>query len=156
MRTASILPASLTIAAATLLGAQQPPAGQQVFADRCATCHTGAPESRAPALDALRSRTPQAIVEILVNGAMRTQGSRMSGAERRAVAEFITGKPLGGDVAGSTTGRCAIASSSADRSAPPRWRGWSPAPDNTRFQPAADAGLRAADIPRLQLKWAFG
>ena len=35
------------------------------------------------------------------------------------------------------------------------WTGWSPAPTNTRFQPPAAAGLRAADVPRLELKWAF-
>jgi polyvinyl alcohol dehydrogenase (cytochrome) len=28
--------------------------------------------------------------------------------------------------------------------------------ENTRFQPAAMAGLRAADVPRLKLRWAFG
>ena len=155
----------LVLVAAALPGAQQPETGQRVFQERCATCHNGAPESRAPAIDALRARTPQAIVESLVNGAMRVQGSRMSGADRRAVAEFITGTPFAGDVSGSERGRCAVASSSSSASAPPSlrfgeasagWSGWSPAPDNTRFQTAADARLRVADIPRLTLKWAFG
>ena len=36
------------------------------------------------------------------------------------------------------------------------WSGWSPAPDNARFQPRQRAGLSAADLPRLELKWAFG
>jgi polyvinyl alcohol dehydrogenase (cytochrome) len=36
------------------------------------------------------------------------------------------------------------------------WSGWSPATANTRFQSAESAGLTAADVPKLQLKWAFG
>jgi polyvinyl alcohol dehydrogenase (cytochrome) len=35
------------------------------------------------------------------------------------------------------------------------WAGWSPAVENTRFQTADAAGLRAADVPKLELKWAY-
>ena len=132
----------------------QSPDGARVFADRCASCHNGVPDSRAPALEALRSRTPQSIIEALVNGAMRPQGSRMSGAERRAVAEYVTGKPLGGDVSGSSSGRCTAGVSSLVASA--AWSGWSPTGTNTRFQPRDQAGLTGADVGRLTLKWAFG
>ena len=54
-------------------------------------------------------RAPQSIVESLVNGAMRVQGARLSGAERRAVAEFLTGRTIGGDVSGAGSGRCTAA-----------------------------------------------
>jgi PQQ-like domain len=67
----------------------QTPDGARVFQASCATRHTGAPDSRAPGIDSLRVRTPQAILDSLVTGAMRPQGSRLSGPERRAVAEFI-------------------------------------------------------------------
>ena len=43
-----------------------------------------------------------------------------------------------------------------DPSAGPQWNGWSPTPANTRFQPADQAGLTAAQVPGLKLKWAFG
>jgi polyvinyl alcohol dehydrogenase (cytochrome) len=36
------------------------------------------------------------------------------------------------------------------------WAGWSPDPANTRYQPASQAGISGADVPRLKLKWAFG
>ena len=36
------------------------------------------------------------------------------------------------------------------------WNGWSPDVDNSRFQPAAAAGLTPDQVPRLTLKWAFG
>jgi len=83
--------APLVIAGSIALMHAQGPTGEQVFKDRCASCHTGAAEARAPSPEVLRSRSPQAIVESLVNGAMRAQGSRMSGSERRSVAEFLTG-----------------------------------------------------------------
>src|SRR5215510_8871476 len=84
----------------------QAPDGAQIFAASCSTCHNGAADSRAPVLDTLRARAPEAIVEALMTGAMRFQGSRLSGPERRAVAEFVTGKRLGGDVTGADRGRC--------------------------------------------------
>ena len=134
----------------------QTPDGAEIFQRACATCHTGAPDSRAPSADSLRSRTPEAIVTSLMTGAMRPQGSRLGGAERRAVAEFLTGKAVGGDVTGALTGRCTAPAPLDDPSAGSQWNGWSPTTANTRFQPAGQAGLTASDLPRLRLKWAFG
>jgi polyvinyl alcohol dehydrogenase (cytochrome) len=36
------------------------------------------------------------------------------------------------------------------------WNGWGPDLRNTRFQPAAAAGLAPTEVPRLKVKWAFG
>ena len=36
------------------------------------------------------------------------------------------------------------------------WNGWSPDVTNKRYQPAEQAGLTAAQVPNLKLKWAFG
>ena len=41
-----------------------------------------------------------------------------------------------------------------DAATTPGWNGWGNGVANTRF--AANAGLTAADLPRLKLKWAFG
>jgi polyvinyl alcohol dehydrogenase (cytochrome) len=38
----------------------------------------------------------------------------------------------------------------------PHWNGWGVDPSQHRFQPSAMAGLAAKDVPRLELKWAFG
>jgi polyvinyl alcohol dehydrogenase (cytochrome) len=38
----------------------------------------------------------------------------------------------------------------------PRWNGWGADLANSRFQPAAMAGLTREQVPRLRLKWAFG
>ena len=138
----------------------QTPDGAQVFQRSCATCHNGAADSRAPAPDALKARAPQAIIDALMTGAMRPQGSRLSGPERRAVAEFLTGKRIEGDVTGAERGRCIVAGSFStpvrDQAGTPAWNGWSPAPTNTRYQTADQAGLTAATVSKLKLKWAFG
>jgi polyvinyl alcohol dehydrogenase (cytochrome) len=38
----------------------------------------------------------------------------------------------------------------------PRWNGWGADLGNSRFQPAAMAGLTRDQVSLLQLKWAFG
>jgi polyvinyl alcohol dehydrogenase (cytochrome) len=153
LRVCGVLAAIL--GAATTLAAQSSD-GARVFQASCASCHTGATDSRAPGLDSLRARTPQAIIDALLNGAMRPQGSRLSGGERRAVAEFITGKSIEGDVSGAASGRCTARASLQDFAKTPRWTGWSPSTTNARFQSADQAGLTPSDLPRLTLKWAFG
>ena len=156
VKAAALLIIILAVAVPTFA---QAPDGAQVFATSCSNCHNGAADSRAPTLDALRSRAPEAIVEALMTGAMRPQGSRLSGLERRAVAEFVTGKRIGGDVTGADKGRCGAAPSTGlirDFTNGAHWSGWSPSQTNTRFQPSEQAGLRAVDVPRLVLKWSFG
>jgi len=138
----------------------QPPAldGARLFGDRCAGCHNGT-DRRAPDADALAGRSPQAIVDALTSGSMRYQGLTLSGAERRAIAEWITGQPLRGAIAGDAAGRCSAIRRRApfvDPATAPAWNGWSPALDNTHFQNERAAGITAAQLPRLKLKWTFG
>ena len=144
---------------AVLTAGAQPPDGAAIFARNCASCHDGATGSRAPAPDVLRQRSPEAILTALTAGGMRPQGGRLSGAERRAVAEYLSGKALGGDITGAKVGRCDASTTSAplhDPAASPAWNGWSPSVTNTRFQSAAAAGLTADQVPKLTLQWAFG
>ena len=154
---ARAVPCAAFVLLAAAPASAQVPDGAVVFQRSCASCHNGTADSRAPAREALRVRTPQSIVESLVTGAMRPQGARMSGAERRAVAEFLTGTTIAGDVSGAASGRCTTAeSTAAERGRAPRWSGWSGSNSNTRFQSGGDAGLTAADVPKLTLKWSFG
>src|SRR3982751_2548579 len=79
--------------------------GAAIFERACSGCHTG-DDPRAPGMDALRGRSPQAIVDALTSGPMRYQGLALSGEERRAVAEYLSGRKLRGTVAGATAGAC--------------------------------------------------
>jgi len=140
----------------SIVHAQTPTAnGEALFHGRCSGCHSGAPETGAPAPDVLRQRSPQAILEVLANGSMRAQGASLSGAERRAVAEYLAGAPVGGDPTGAASGRCEKPSkfTLAPDSA---WNGWGATLANTRAQTASAAGLTAQQLPQLNLKWAFG
>jgi polyvinyl alcohol dehydrogenase (cytochrome) len=102
----------------------------------------------------LRQRSPESIVEALATGAMKQQGAELSEAERRAVAEFLGGRAIAEGAPGSAA-RCAV-STPLDLNAAGRWTGWGVDVANTRFQPAAQAGLSAEQASKLKLKWAFG
>src|SRR5215475_12509977 len=54
-----------------------------------------------------------------------------------------------------TAGMC-VSPSPFDFANGPRWTGWIPDLGNTRFQNTAQAGMTAADVPKLKLRWAFG
>ncbi|MBI3493607.1 MAG: PQQ-binding-like beta-propeller repeat protein [Acidobacteria bacterium] len=129
--------------------------GAEIFSHACRTCHDGN-DARAPGLEAMRGRSPRAIVDALTAGSMRYQGLALSGDERRAVAEYITGRSVSGSVSGATLGRCPIRPPVADPAANALWNGWGSTIENTHAQPGAQAGLTADQVPRLALKWAFG
>ena len=149
--------AALVFAAAGARPRAQEPDAATVFRNSCAMCHDGSGATRAPAPDALRARSPESIVDALTGGAMRYQGLGLTGSERRALAEYLTGKKLGGDLTGvPPSARCASNPPLTDLDGGPLWNGWGPTVENTHFQPAKQAGLTADDVPHLTLKWAFG
>ena len=148
---------TLTVALPASLLAQGTPDGAAVFEKACASCHVNpAPNSRAPTRDVLAQSAPEAILTALTTGNMFRQGSELSDAERRAVAGFIAGRPLGTAPPLSTVGRCtskpAAVSAVAIESG---WSGWGGGATNTRFI-VEKGGLTAPAVPRLKLKWAFG
>lgn len=135
----------------------QAPDGAGIFRTSCATCHDGASGSRAPTPEQLRDRTPESIINALTGGAMRYQGLSLSGAERRAVAEHLTGKTVGADVTvDPNVGRCVNPAAFTGPGRTPSWNGWSADLANTHAVSAGDGGLTAADLPKLTLKWALG
>jgi polyvinyl alcohol dehydrogenase (cytochrome) len=87
---------------------------------------------------------------------MKYQGLALSGDERRAIAESLTGRRLRAPLARNTIGNCGKRPPPSDPRAGPVWNGWGPSIDNTHFQPADRAQLTAEQVPRLHLKWAFG
>src|SRR5262245_32931322 len=132
MPRAALIPLALLLAVLAARTAAQSPDGAAIFQRDCVACHDGAEGSRAPKLEVLRLRSPEAILSALTAGGMRPQGNRLSGAERRAVAEYITGKTVGGDITGATVGRCSASPPIADPAAGPSWTGWAPSLTNTR------------------------
>ena len=134
------------------------PDGELVYRQHCASCHEGS-MPRLPTREMLRQRTPEDVEIALSTFTMRRQGAALTSAERRAVSEYVTGRPPG-----SYRDPFEVIPESAYCSAPiggdplagPAWNGWGAGLRNTRYQAADAAGLGVEDVPRLTLKWAFG
>jgi polyvinyl alcohol dehydrogenase (cytochrome) len=158
MRTVLILIAVIGALAPGYSSAQTPgPDGEAVYKLHCAACHEGS-MPRMPSRDALRKMAPEAIETELSSFAMRRQAAALTPAERRAVAAYLTGRsaesyrgPL------ETIGKQAYCQAPADDAlSGPSWNGWAIDLQNSRAQSAVNAGLTAADVPRLRLRWSFG
>lgn len=135
----------------------QTPDGAAIFRANCATCHDGAAGSRAPARDQLQARTPESIIAALTGGAMRYQGLSLSGGERRAVAEYLTGKQVGAESkVDPSIGRCKVPTPLTGLAVGPSWNGWSADLQNTHAVSAKTGGLTAEQLPKLTLRWALG
>src|SRR5690606_4640388 len=81
--------------------------GGAVFEKSCASCHTNPePGSRAPSREILAQASPEAVLTSLLSGKMFQQGGALSDAERRAVAAYVAGRPLGTAPPLPQTGRC--------------------------------------------------
>ena len=135
--------------------------GAYLFKAHCAICHEPAPgeELRAPTLDVLRQMTPEHILQVLETGIMKVQAAERSRAQRRTLAEYLSGKPFGNAPSDVIPQSAFCASSGAPvRSAPngSEWNGWGATITNTRAQAASAAGLKADAVKDLKLKWAFG
>ena len=142
----------VALGVATTTFAQQAPDGAAAFTRACASCHRDG-QTTAPTPAVLRQLTPEGILNALTQGRMQVQGATLSEGERRAVAEYVAGRAL----ATATTAvpnHCTTSPPMTDAASSPGWNGWGNGAANTRF--AANAGLTAADLPRLKLKWAFG
>ena len=161
MRGSSLVAAAVIVLAGILPvraaeAAAQVPDGEALFEAHCAACHLADVVPRALAIDNMRALPPAAVVGALTDGSMQAQGAELSAAERRAVAEFITGRRAA-PRARAAAGACAAPPSEwPGMDGGPAWNGWGVDVTNRRFQPAAQAGLAAGDVPRLRLRWAFG
>src|SRR5688500_13218993 len=98
--------------------------GGAVYERACAGCHATS-GSGAPTRDVLRTLTPEAIHNALVNGKMQLQGSSLTEPERRAVAEFLAERPFGAaPAAAATAAKCTTSTAMSDPARGPNWNGW--------------------------------
>src|SRR5205085_2463580 len=77
--------------------------GASVYLNNCASCHNN-DDPRIPSAAALRQRTPEAVLDALTTGVMRAQGAEITEPQRRAVAEYVSGKAFSG--ASASMGKC--------------------------------------------------
>lgn len=151
-----------------LVGPPERVAAQALFNKNCASCHQNAKSSaeentarnrNAPSTETLAQMTPEAIYAALTGGVMAQQAQPLTDAEKRMVAEFFGGRPLGYGDAGdikNMANHCSRNAAMKDSAAGASWNGWGNGLTNSRFQSAQNAGLLAEQVPQLKLKWAFG
>ena len=160
MRT-EFLTTGVFIALASAASAQTPN-GEALYKANCASCHSQtqaaqqAPQlgQQAPGVDALRQLAPEAIVTAMTYGRMQVQAISLTDDERKAVAEFLTGKRVPPPTPPAVVNRCSASPAVTNPAQGPSWNGWGNGVNNARY--AKTGGITAADLPRLKLKWAFG
>jgi polyvinyl alcohol dehydrogenase (cytochrome) len=127
-------------------------AGALAFQRHCAVCHIQGRETWAPTLNVLHQLSRGEIVESLTKGAMKVEGSELTAAERKAVADFLSAF----DVTAVNAKADACVANPRIVHNGPAWNGWGFDTSNTRFEPGSVARLTASELPSLKLKWAFG
>lgn len=129
--------------------------GIYTFTGRCAGCHDTGKDGASDRY-ALNRFTPEQVLASITTGSMARHAQGLSDFEKRVVAVYVGGRPLGsfdtGDAA-RMKNRCAPGAP-FEFEGGGAWNGWGFDAANTRFQTAP--GLTAADVPKLTLKWAFG
>jgi polyvinyl alcohol dehydrogenase (cytochrome) len=129
-----------------------------LYKQLCATCHDKG-VGRAPTRDVLQAMTPERVLTAMESGAMLSMAAGRTGVERRAIAEFVTGKTFSSALDMTPSAKAMCRASAGDFANPlngPMWNGWGVNTQNTRTQDRTNAGMTAADVPKLKVKWAFG
>src|SRR5580692_6637191 len=85
----------LSMLAAAVPGMCQAPNGAEIYRRVCATCHEQSNADRMPQRSTIARMSPESVVAALTSGVMQAQGAGLAGPERRAVAEYLTGKTIG-------------------------------------------------------------
>src|SRR4029453_18819266 len=150
----TLLLLTLMFTPSVILAAEDPYASQ-LFAQNCASCHeaaAAAPGARIPPVSVLKTMTPTAILRALETGIMKTQAAVLSTNERQAVANFLGTASTIERRRDELSNPCSAGTAWKDA---PGWANWGAGPTNMRFQAAKEAGLKAEDLPKLTVKWAF-
>jgi len=131
-----------------------PNPGADVYAKRCASCHdSGA--VRVPSRSVLQQRTSVYILKTMNAGIMKEQAAPLSVEERMAVADWLGRKTAASLDPTKIANPCKTGDPPAAATAA-SWTSWGTGLANLRFQQTVMADLKAKDIGRLKLKWAFG
>ena len=125
-----------------------------LFEEACASCHSERGNARTPGAVMLRMLSPRAIVASLEDGIMQAEGSDLSREQRVRLAEYLTGRAYAAEVLPETA-FCAGSGWAEPDLGAILSMGFGGNLEATGFQPTGLAGLRADDVPNLQLRWAF-
>jgi polyvinyl alcohol dehydrogenase (cytochrome) len=143
----------ILLLAAAISAHAQAPSGEAIYKQSCSACHDQA-GSRIPPREALQKMPALRILRAMNAGAMMTVAYPLRREEREAVATYL-GTP-GPEPGPKPEAFCKDRTINLSQSPKYSWNGWSPTPNNARFQSGAEAGLSISQVRKLKLKWAFG
>ena len=141
------------------LGFRVAPASYQ---QNCGTCHgtegSTVAGKKTPSIAELQEYSPERVYDVLNNATAPPHAGTFSDLQKRQFAEFLSGRPMNSAAGDSKTmtNKCSSNPTMSNPANGPSWNGWGAGVQNARFQTAANAGLTAAQVPNLKLKWAFG
>jgi len=150
--------AALVLPAAAHAQGASASAGETVFNGHCKACHEPAID-RAPNRATLSTYQPTQIVDALTNGVMKPMAAGLSDADKQAVAAYLTASAAAPQAA--ATGRQPPAAVGVDVKCEtnppirPTASDWTSVGLDTSHRYQANPGLKAADVPKLKVKWAF-
>jgi polyvinyl alcohol dehydrogenase (cytochrome) len=128
--------------------------GAAIYKQRCASCHD-TPAPRVPSFSTIKAMSGEAIYLALTRGVMQTQAAGLSSAQIFALLRYIAPTSGARAAAPDLTPTCTSQPAFSASGNVHEWNSWSTKVSNARYQDAASAGLSAADLGRLKLKWAF-
>src|SRR4051794_16240495 len=88
--------------------------GAALYRRDCASCHDMGVD-RAPSRDALQTMTAERVLGAMESGPMISMASRDNGAERRAIAQYVTGKTLSARDLSTTPAQSAMCGTTSSR-----------------------------------------
>ena len=74
-------------------------AAPPLFQQNCGTCHNN-DSKQGPSITALQDFSPEQIYTTLTTGKMKEQAAQVPDVQKRQIAEFLSGRPMGSDEAG--------------------------------------------------------
>jgi polyvinyl alcohol dehydrogenase (cytochrome) len=131
--------------------------GAALYAQSCGQCHDAIiQQSRVPSRAAMQQMSFEHVLRTITSGSMADMTKGRTDEERKTIAAFVTGRnsePAKDEVTAECAERPLIFRGALDG---PGWNGWGADFNNSRFQPPDAARLAPDQVPKLQLKWAFG
>jgi len=96
----------------------------------------------------------ESVLQSLKHGPMKPQAEKLTPAQKRAVAEYVSGKNFHASASSRVAGKCS-STEAHEAVSDLGWNGWGANLTNTRFQSQQSSQLSAADVSKLKLRWTF-
>lgn len=132
-------------------------AGRAVYEKACASCHATPANPRAPTLAGLQQISSQRLSEVMSEGGiMAPMAAGLSAQEKSSLIAWLTASQASAPASWTDAIMCQADRRGVSASAGIVSQGFGVNENQTRSLTAAEAGLRKADLGKLEVAWAIG